>query len=61
MSDQDIIKEAYQDSVKKIFSVFLDSYVGADGDQPQIDAAKKRFKAGIGLARTVRDAALSLL
>jgi len=61
MSDQDIINAAYQDAVKNVFAVFLTSFVDASNDQTQIAAAKQRFKTGIAVARTVRDAALSLL
>ena len=61
LSDQEIIKAAYQDAVEKIFAVFLDSVVAAKNDQTQIDAAKQRFKAAVAPTRTARDTALSLL
>ena len=61
LSDQEIIKAAYQDAVEKIFAVFLDSVVAAKDDQKQIDVAKQRFKTAVALARTARDIALSLL
>ncbi|MDR3404772.1 MAG: hypothetical protein P4L99_19870 [Chthoniobacter sp.] len=61
MKDQDIINEAYQDAVKKLFAVFYTSLIDAGNNQGQIDAAKQNFKAGIAKARSSRDAAIALL
>jgi len=61
MSDQDIINEAYRDTIKKIFVVFYGSLVEASGVPTAIEAAKRRFEAAVVIARTARDNALSLL
>lgn len=61
MSDQEIIKEAYHDAVKKIFGVFYGSLVEASAVPTAIEAAQRRFQAALAVARTARDTALELL
>jgi len=61
MSDQDIINGAYEDAVKKLFDVFFQSFVDANGKESDIDTAKQEFKAGLAAARTARDTAIGLL
>jgi hypothetical protein len=61
LSDQGIVKAAYQDAVEKYFAVFLDAVVAAKNDQKQVDVAKQRFKAAVAVARTARDTAISVL
>jgi hypothetical protein len=61
MNDQDTIKQAYADALKKMYGVLLDAFVSAQQDQTAQDQAKQRFSAGLALARKTRDAALALL
>ena len=58
MNDQDIIKQAYADSLKKIYGVFFESYLAAQTDIDR-DQAKQRFKSGVDLARKTRDVAIA--
>lgn len=61
MNDQDVIKEAYTDALKNLYSVLLDAYVVAGQDQHALQEASQRFKVGLVLARNARDAALALV
>jgi hypothetical protein len=60
MSDPDIIKQAYEDTIKKLYSVFYDASITAQ-DPNERQQAERRFKAGVALARTVRDRAIAVL
>jgi len=57
MKDSDIIQEAYEETVKKLFSIFYDPYVGASTQQEK-QQAEQRFKAALKSARDCRDRAL---
>lgn len=59
--DVSTIKAAYQDALKKLFTVLFDGVVTAVGDQAKITQAEQRFTAGLTLARHTRDRALTLV
>jgi hypothetical protein len=61
MNDQDVIKEAYADALKNLYSVLLSGLVAAKQDKTAQKQAAQRFSAGLVLARNARDTALSLL
>jgi hypothetical protein len=61
MNDQDVIKEAYTDALKNLYTVLLDAYAAAEQDKQALQQAVQRFKAGLALARNARDAALAVL
>jgi hypothetical protein len=61
MNDQDVIKEAYADALKNLYSVLLDAFAVAEQDKNALQQAGQRFKSGLALARYARDAALSFL
>ena len=61
MNDQDIIKQAYADCVKKLFGVFWEATIAAGEDQGAHNAAKQNFSNGLTLARSVRDRALAVV
>jgi len=61
MNDQDVIIEAYADSLKNLYSALLDAFVEAHQDQKAQNLATQRFSAGLAVARKARDAALAYL
>jgi hypothetical protein len=60
MKDSDIVQVAYEETVKKLFSVFYDSYVAASTQQEK-EQAELRFKTAVKSARDCRDRALANL
>ena len=60
MSDQDTVKAAYSDTLKKLYGFFFDPFAIAKNDNDR-DQAKQRFKTGLDLARKSRDIALASL
>ena len=60
MTDQDIINQAYQATLNKLFAVFFDAYAIAatPADKAQ---AEQRFQNGVIFARAARDKAITLL
>jgi hypothetical protein len=60
MTDQDIINQAYQATLNKLFAVFFDAYAIAStpADKTQ---AEQRFQDGVKFARSARDKAITLL
>jgi hypothetical protein len=60
MTDQDIINQAYQETLSKLFSIFFDAYsIAANAaDKTQ---AEQRFQNGVNAARSARDKAITLL
>jgi hypothetical protein len=60
MTDQDIINQAYQATLNKLFSVFFDAYSIAANATDKIQA-EQRFQNGITIARSARDKAITLL
>ena len=61
MNDQDVIKEAYAEALKNLYNVLLAALVAAQKDKTAQKQAAQRFSAGLALAQTARDTALSLL
>jgi hypothetical protein len=59
--DQPFIQSAYEDTVKKLYIILLDSYVTAGGDDAMIQEADRHFTTGLSLARKSRDRAIVLL
>lgn len=60
MTDNDIINEAYADTLKSLFSVLFDSSVTAKTPADQ-SLAEQQFQAGVSKARAVRDKAIALV
>ena len=60
MTDSDIINEAYEDTIKQLFSVLFDSSVTAQTPAAQAQA-EQRFQDGVRKARQVRDRAIALV
>ncbi len=60
MTDEEIIKEAYEDTVKNLFEVFFGACVIAKNKKTR-NEAEERFMVGARTAREVRDRALVLL
>ena len=61
MTESDLIKAAYAETIKNIYNVFFDSIAGASGDNVAESHAEQAFQRGIALARRVRDRALALI
>jgi len=60
MNDKDIINQAYEDTIKQLFTVLFDVSVVAQTPDAQ-SQAEQRFQAGVRKAREVRDKAIALL
>lgn len=60
MTDQDIINQAYQATLNKLFAVFFDAYAIATTPADKT-LAEQRFHDGVVLARSARDKAITLL
>ena len=60
MSDSDIIKQAYEDTIQKLFAVLFDASVIAQ-NLPAQSEAEQQFLAGVNKAREVRDKAITLV
>jgi hypothetical protein len=60
MSDQDIIRGAYQQNVTAVYNTFVASFNAAEDDQ-QRTQAEQLFQRGIRRAREIRDRALAIL
>jgi hypothetical protein len=58
--DQQTVRAAYDETVKKLFFSLFDAYAQAGGDAGQEQEADQHFVTGIGSARRARDRALSL-
>jgi hypothetical protein len=61
MNDQDVIIEAYAESLKSLYNVLLVAFVEASQDQKGQNLATQRFSSGLAVARKARDTALALL
>lgn len=61
MNDADIIQAAYADQLRRLFGVFFEALVAAEGDADAQAHAATAFKAGLALARTARDQALKMV
>jgi hypothetical protein len=60
MTDQDIINQAYQATLNKLFGVFFDAYAIAINPDDKTQA-EQRFQNGLKIARAARDKAITLL
>lgn len=60
MKDVDIIQEAYQESVKAVYSTFFQDYTNAPTPVEQ-GLAEEEFVAAVKRAKAVRDRALTVL
>ena len=60
MTDQDIINQAYQATLNKLFAVFFDAYSIATTPTDKVQA-EQRFQDGLNIARSARDKAITLL
>lgn len=60
MTDQEIIEQAYQAILNKLFAVFFDAYSIAANEADKAQAVQ-RFQNGVSAAREARDKALTLL
>ena len=58
--DSDVVQAAYEETLKKLFSVFWDSYVVASTPKEK-ELAEQRFKRAVRSARSCRDRALANL
>ncbi len=61
MNDTDIVQTAYAAALTRLFAVFVDGLVAADGDTEQQARAATAFKSGLAMARTARDQALQMV
>ena len=61
MNDADTVAAAYADAIKGLYKVLSSSYLMAAGDKQAEQQAGDAFKAGLALARKVRDQALVLV
>ncbi len=59
--DKDAIDDAYVDTLNNLYNVMLNSYIVANGSQPDEKRADDAFKLGLAIARKVRNNALALL
>ena len=60
LKDVDIIHEAYQESVKAVYSIFFQDFTNAPNPTDQ-GLAEEEFVAAVKRAKTVRDRALTVL
>jgi hypothetical protein len=60
MSDLDTIMQAYEDTLKQVYSALFNAYT-VTNDPNEQKQAEQRYITGIKLARLVRDRALALL
>jgi hypothetical protein len=60
MQDKDVIQAAYEDQIKKVFSIFSDAYAIAQnpGEEQQ---AEQRFRTAVTKARDARTRAQNIL
>ena len=60
MSDEDLIKQAYEEFIRNLFRNFYDAYTTSDGST-QEKAAEQIFQKAVKAARNARDRALAIL
>jgi hypothetical protein len=58
--DQQTVLAAYDDAVRKLYATFFDQFTSAGGNAAQEQQAEQHFTTGLGIARRVRDRALTL-
>jgi hypothetical protein len=61
LDDKTVIQIAYQDTLKKMFGVMMDSAAGAGGNDAAVAQAKEHFSVGVDLLRKVRMAAADVV
>lgn len=61
MQDPDIIDAAYATALGDLYKVLMISYTAAGGNRTVERQADEAFRAGVGLARKVRDRARALV
>jgi len=59
MSDEDLIKEAYEEFIKNLFKNFYDAYTASTS--PTHEKAEQIFQNAVKAARNARDRALAIL
>jgi len=60
-TERQIIEQAFEETIKNLFSVFFDSYTIAKGDPAGEQQAEATFRSGILHARHIRDRALAII
>jgi len=60
MSDEDLIKQAYEEFIKDLFKNFYDTYTTSNSPT-QEKAAEQIFQKAVKTARNARDRALAIL
>ncbi len=60
MTDEDLIKHAYEEFIKNLFKNFYDAYTTSNGST-QEKAAEQIFQNAVKTARDARDRALAIL
>jgi len=60
MSDEDLIKQAYEEFIKSLFKNFYDAYTTSNSPI-QEKAAEQIFQKAVKVARNARDRALAIL
>ncbi len=60
MKDSEVIVQAYEDALKRLFSNLFDAYAVANNTNDQT-LAEQRFQEGVRKARETRDKAIGLL
>lgn len=57
----ELISEAVKDEIKSMFSVLMCSFIAAQGNGAEEEAAVARFKRGLSVLRRTRDATIEAL
>ena len=61
MTDKEVVQDAYETKLGKLYEVMFASYTAAGGNPAELAKADAAFKAGVQQARQVRDRAIALL
>lgn len=61
MTDKEVIQDAYETKVGKLYEVMFASYTAAGGNAAEQAKADAAFKSGLQQARQVRDRAIAQL
>ncbi len=61
MTDKEVIQDAYETKVGKLYEVMFASYTIAAGNPSEQSKADAAFKSGVQQARQVRDRAIAQL
>ena len=61
MTDQDVIRKSYEDSLSRVYAAFDNAFTAALGDPQKEAEAGVRFQRGVVHVRHIRDRALELL